>query len=157
MQMNKLIPALGWLIPGLYLSFAPWLALSNVMLALILVLFLLTFRSHLASLAQWPRPMYMLPALYAMVLMGVLYTTAPWTDVQLNVGKYAKFLYALVLWLMLTGRPKWQSRAMAGFSIGMLYVLAATWISEWVQLLITVLRQGLLVFQPASLVQFVRQ
>lgn len=132
--MNKLIPALGWLIPGLYLSFAPWLALSNVMLALILVLFLLTFRSHLASLAQWPRPMYMLLALYAMVLMGVLYTTAPWTDVQLNVGKYTKFLYALVLWLMLTGRPKWQSRAMAGFSIGMLYVLAATWISEWVQL-----------------------
>ncbi len=134
MQVSKLIPVLGWLIPGVYLSFAPWIALSNVMLALVLVLFLLTFRSHLVPPAQWPRPMYMLLALYAVVIVGILYTSAPWSGVQLNVGKYSKFVYALALWLMLTGRPMWQSRAMAAFSIGMLYVLAATWVSEWVQL-----------------------
>lgn len=134
MLSSKLILILGWLIPGLYLSFAPWMALSNVMLALIIVLFLLTFRKHLVPVDKWPVPMHLLLALYALVIVGIFYTSAPWSWVQVNLGKYSKFLYALMLWLILHKHPKWQNRAMSAFAVGMLYVLGATWISEWVQL-----------------------
>ena len=88
----SIVPALGWLIPLLYLTFSTALALSNLAMLLILVAFGLTFKTAYFEKSYWSQPAIWLLALYAMVLLGTLYTPAPWEWVAVNLGKYTKFL-----------------------------------------------------------------
>lgn len=129
--MRAIHTALSWLIPGLYLTFSTALALSNVLMALILIGFVLTFQKSHLSRSAWPVPAFWLMALYAMVLVGMLYTPAPWEWSSLNWGKYTKFVYAVVLMLLLYKRPEWQRRSLLAFELGMLFILASTWLNIW--------------------------
>ena len=122
---------MGWLIPGLYLTFSTALGLSNVFMLLILIGFVVTFNKGYLANERWPMPAVWLLALYAMVLIGMLYTPAPWEWSSLNWGKYTKFVYAIVLMLLLHGRPAWQRRSLLAFEIGMLFILVSTWLNIW--------------------------
>ncbi|WP_445780344.1 O-antigen ligase family protein [Shewanella sp.] len=130
--MSKLaLSALGWLIPGLYLTFSTALGLSNVFMLLILIGFVATANKGYLEKARWPMPAVWLLALYVMVLLGMLYTPAPWEWSSINWGKYTKFVYAIVLILLLHGRSGWQRRSLMAFEIGMLFILASTWLNIW--------------------------
>ena len=122
---------MGWLIPGLYLTFSTALGLSNVFMLLILIGFAVTFNKGYFAKERWPMPAVWLLALYAMVLVGMLYTPAPWEWSSINWGKYTKFVYAIVLMLLLYGRPDWQRRSLLAFEVGMLFILVSTWLNIW--------------------------
>ena len=127
----SLVPLIGWLIPGLYLTFSTALGLSNVFMLLTLIAFVLTFSKDVLASERWPLPAVWLLALYAMVLLGMLYTPAPWEWSAINWGKYTKFIYAIVLMLLLYRRPGWQRRSLLAFEIGMLFILVSTWLNIW--------------------------
>ena len=122
---------MGWLIPGLYLTFSTALGLSNVFMLLILIGFVVTFDKAYFAKERWPMPAVWLLALYSMVLVGMLYTPAPWEWSSLNWGKYTKFTYAVALMLLLYGRPDWQRRSLLAFEVGMLFILGSTWLNIW--------------------------
>ena len=122
---------MGWLIPGLYLTFSTALGLSNVFMLLIIIGFVVTFNKGYLANECWPMPAVWLLAMYAMVLVGMLYTPAPWEWSSINWGKYTKFIYAIVLMLLLYGRPDWQRRSLLAFEFGMLFILASTWLNIW--------------------------
>ena len=128
---NLALSILGWLIPGLYLTFSTALGLSNVLMLLILIGFVATANKGYLEKERWPMPAVWLLALYVMVLLGMLYTPAPWEWSSLNWGKYTKFVYAIVLILLLHGRSGWQRRSLMAFEIGMLFILASTWLNIW--------------------------
>jgi O-antigen ligase len=122
---------MGWLIPGLYLTFSTALGLSNVLMLLILIGFVATANKGYLEKERWPMPAVWLLVLYAMVSLGMLYTPAPWEWSSINWGKYTKFVYAIVLMLLLHGRADWQRRSLLAFEIGMLFILASTWLNIW--------------------------
>lgn len=98
---------------------------------LILIGFVATANKGYLEKERWPMPAVWLLALYAMVLLGMLYTPAPWEWSSLNWGKYTKFVYVIVLMLLLYGRTDWQRRSLLAFEIGMLFILASTWLNIW--------------------------
>jgi O-antigen ligase len=128
---QKTTVALGWLVPALFLLFPVAMALSNVVLLLVLIGFVVTFSSVYLNRDAWSWPAIWLMALFGMVLVGMLYTPAPWHWVSVNLGKYAKFTYAVVLMLLLARFPKWQQRALWAFVGALLFILASTWLNVW--------------------------
>ena len=48
-----------------------------------------------------------------------------------HLRKYARFLYAALLMMLLWERPHWQRAAMLGFVCAMMFVLASTWLNVW--------------------------
>ncbi len=128
---QKTTVALGWLVPALFLLFPVAMALSNVVLLLLLIGFVLTFSSVYLKRDAWSWPAIWLMALFGAVLVGMLYTPAPWHWVSVNLGKYAKFAYAVVLMLLLARFPQWQKRALWAFVGAMLFILASTWLNVW--------------------------
>lgn len=127
----KTTVAMGWLVPALFLSFPVAMGLSNVFLLLVLMGFAVTFSASYLKRDAWSWPAIWLMALFAMVLLGTLYTPAPWSWVSVNLGKYAKFVYAAVLMLLLARFPQWQKRALWAFVAAMLFVVASTWLNVW--------------------------
>lgn len=128
---QKTTGALGWLVPALFLLFPVAMALSNVVLLLVLIGFAVTFSSVYLKRDAWSWPAIWLMALFGMVLVGMLYTPAPWHWVSVNLGKYAKFAYAVVLMLLLARFPQWQKRALWAFVVAMLFIVASTWLNVW--------------------------
>jgi O-antigen ligase len=128
---QKTTVALGWLVPALFLLFPVAMALSNVVLLLVLIGFVATFSRVYLKREAWIWPAIWLAALFGTVLVGMLYTPAPWHWVSVNLGKYAKFVYAIVLMLLLVRFPQWQQRALWAFLAAMLFILASTWLNVW--------------------------
>lgn len=127
----RLFPALGWLIPAIYLTFTTAYALSNVFITLVLVVFLLTLDSQHLKADNWNWPAFWLLALWTMVLMGMLHTPAPWQWASVNLNKYSKLAFVVPILLLLYNRPDWQSRALRAFALGMTFVLLSTWLNIW--------------------------
>lgn len=125
------IAVLGFLIPVFFFFLPINVGLSNVILLLILVGFVITFNRDYFKRDSWSWPAIWLIALFAVVLVGVTYSPAPWSWVSINLSKYAKFVYAVALILLLMRFPKWQNRAMLGFVAAMFFVLISTWLNIW--------------------------
>lgn len=70
--------------------------------------------------------------LFALVLVGTLYTEAPDTVVWKHLYVYSKFPMMLVL-LTVFDDALWRSRAMAAFVIGSVITLLSTYANIWVQ------------------------
>lgn len=122
---------MGWLIPTLFLLFPLAMGLANAVLLLILIGFAATFHSCYLKREAWSWPSISLLALFGVVLIGTLYTSAPWHWVTVNLGKYAKFVYAVCLILLFIRYPAWQRRALWAFIAAMLFILASTWLNVW--------------------------
>jgi len=113
------------------LTFTTAYALSNVFLAITLVIFLVTLSGRYLDRDVWSWPAFWLLALWAMVLVGMTYTTAPWQWSSINLGKYSKLAYVLPIILLLYERPVWQTRSLNAFAIGMTFILVSTWLNIW--------------------------
>jgi O-antigen ligase len=129
--MKNIIIAMGFLIPALFFTFPLVMGLSNVFLLLVLICFCLTFTSSYLKKEVWSWPGIWLLCLFGVILIGTLYTPAPWGWASVNLGKYAKFIYAAALMLLFIRFPEWQKRALWAFVAAMLFILASTWINVW--------------------------
>jgi O-antigen ligase len=130
-QRDRLFWMFAWVLPALYFLFPTVMVLSNVMMLLVLVGFALTMSKNDLAAQYWSWPARWLLAMVGMVLIGIFYTTAPWSWVEVNLGKYAKFVYAVVLMLLFSQQPVLQKRTLAAFVVAMLFILISTWLNVW--------------------------
>ena len=119
---------------ALFFAFPMALGAANTLLLVILLCWLLAghFRQRWAAIRHNPitTPMLML---YGLILAGTLYTTAPPLDAWNHLGKYSKFLFALVL-LSLLGEARWRQRCWHAFIAAMLITLASSYANIWFDL-----------------------
>lgn len=121
----------GWSLTATYLLFAPWPAMANVALLLALICSLFMLRpAQFVGLQRLP-PAWFMAGLFGLVVLGLLYTPAPWSWASLNLAKYAKLAYALVILLLLLQVPQWQRWALRAYVVAMLFVLVSTWLNVW--------------------------
>jgi O-antigen ligase len=129
MNYNK---ATAVLLPLLFLLFPIVLQLSNVVLLVLIIIFLLT----LAKVEAWGplkelRIIWILLMFYGVVLIGVAYTPATNNWVGLHLSKYARVLYAVIIIALLWQNRKTQANTLKAFEIAMLFILASTWLNIW--------------------------
>lgn len=130
-MIDRIYMSLGWLIAALYLTFPKAYALSNILLALLVLMFVLTFRREHFTRAKWTPTLLLMLALYVWMMTGLIYTPAPWEWVSRDLGKVTYFLYVLPVGLLLMGQPLWQKRALNAFMLGMGFVMVSTWLNIW--------------------------
>lgn len=120
------------LFAALFFLFPTLLALSNVALLLLLCTFILTCRGQgYGSTAAGTPALWVLLALYGMVLTGITYTSGTSDWVLVHLSKYAKFAYAAILILLLAGQPKIQRVALNAFVAALFFILLSTWLNVW--------------------------
>lgn len=66
-----------------------------------------------------------------MVLIGVFYSPASWEWTSVNLGKYTKFIYVIILMMLFLRFPEYQKRAMVAFALAMLFIVFSTWLNVW--------------------------
>ena len=125
----------NWLLSlfaAFYFLFPTVLPLAQVALLLIILMGLFRFRNGSYWTIYKNTPvLWALGALYAVILIGCLFTPASSDWIFLHLGKYAKFIYAIVLVLLLTDQDKWQRVAFNAFVAAMLFILISTWLNVW--------------------------
>jgi len=121
-----------FLFSALYLLFPTVLPLAHVALLLIILtgLFGCRGRDYWTIFKNTP-VLWAFGALYAVILLGSFFSSASSNWIFLHLGKYAKFIYAIVLVLLLTGQDKWQRFAFNAFIAAMLFILLSTWLNVW--------------------------
>lgn len=132
LSSRKMETWLGALFAALFFLFPTVLALSNIPLLLLLVTFILTCRGkgYRAIFAGTP-VVWVFIALYGLVLAGAIYTSGMQEWTLLHLSKYAKFIYAAILILLLTGQPKIQKVALNAFVAALFFILISTWLNVW--------------------------
>jgi O-antigen ligase len=127
-QLAKTLPILAVLI---FLTFPVTMAPVNVLLLLFLVgwIFSGQYRERWLDIRANPAALMAL-AMYAVILLGVTYTTAPAKDISLHLTKYYKLLLVPLLFSVLGDRA-WQQRCMQAFAAAMLFILISTWLNVW--------------------------
>lgn len=134
MISRKIIGALAWIFPLFYFFLPIRMSIASLVLLFILIGFFIVFTKKRYFFEIWNEPASWLSILFFWILVGVLYSSAPWSWVSLNLSKYAKFLYAVALILLLISFPQWQKRSLVGFSLAMFLTLILTLINAWVGL-----------------------
>ena len=71
--------------------------------------------------------------LYALLLLGAIYSTGTWTEVFYSLGKYSKLVYFIVA-LSLIDDNRWRDRCLNAFVAAMLITLASTYANIWIDL-----------------------
>ena len=123
---------LALLVVVLYFAFPTMLGLANLAMVLLLVTGLYLLRHAEARKALLHNPVvWVLVSLYALTLLGALYTPADGKWVSLHLSKYAKLLYAAMLIALLAGKGNLQKVALNAFMAAMLVTLASTWLNVW--------------------------
>jgi len=125
----------GWLIfciAGLYLLFPTLTNASNVFLLFLLLTLpvLLWSAERRRALAREPL-VWLLLALYGLVLLGVVYTSADQEWITEHLRKYARLLFAVMLIAVLLREPGLQRVALWAFWLAMGFTLLATWLNVW--------------------------
>lgn len=125
------LQASAFVFVGLFLAFPLSLAL---MMAVLLVLWVLggQCRDAMSSLRANPGALAVL-ALWSVIVLGVLWMPAPWDDVPLHLSKYSKLLFVVALMTVVVGADTYR-RALLGFVVAMLFILASTWLNIWMVL-----------------------
>ncbi len=120
-----------WAGVALFFAFPLSLALGNVLMLVLLLLWLVAgrHRERLLPLARNPVVVLAL-ALYALMLLGSLYTVAPASDVALHLKKYAKLL-VLVALVGVLGDETVRRRCLGAFGAAMAFILVSTYLNIW--------------------------
>ena len=128
-----LTAALGVLVLA-YFAFPVAMGLGYVSMALAFVLGLLAWKS-LRTDAQLLRSPLVISALglYALMLVGWIYTSAPMEDIRLHFSKYAKLLLVPVFILLLQDE-KWRQRCVYAFMAAMGFILVSAYANIFFQL-----------------------
>jgi len=123
---------LAFLFGALFLLFPIAAALSNVVLLLILITWLVTLKGQgYGDIFKSTPVLWFLSALYFVVLLGVTFTSSEWKWTSLHLSKYARFFYAIVIIFLLTRREHIQKYAFNGFVMAMMITLSSTWLNIW--------------------------
>lgn len=123
---------LAFLFAAMFFLFPTVLSLSHVALLLILITALVRFRgANYGYIVKSTPVLWVLSALYAVVLGGSFFTPSSSDWIFLHLAKYAKLIYAVVLILLLTGQEKLQRIAFNAFIVAMLFILLSTWLNVW--------------------------
>lgn len=126
---------LAFLLAALFFLFPTVLSLSNVALLLLIVTFFTTCRGKAYGRIFSTTPvLWVLMALYGVILLGSVYTTSATEFVLLHLEKYAKFIYATIIIFLLTGRENLQKIALNAFIAAMIFILVSTWLNVWLLL-----------------------
>lgn len=127
--------AAKWCLVPAFLAFPISHSLASAFMLLILALWLLSgrWRERWLNLCKTP-VFWSAMALYAMILLGVLYTVAPQADWQLHLEKYLK-IALIAVWLSLfIDAPRHRTLALNAFVVAMLFIVVSTWLNIWFQL-----------------------
>jgi O-antigen ligase len=122
-----------WAAVALLLGAPTSIALVNIAVLLILVCWPLSGRyaGKWALIRQhpitWPSLL-----LFALVLVGILYTDAPRSTIGSHLYVYSKFPMMLML-ITLLHEPRWQSRALVAFAVGSMITLVSTYANIWIE------------------------
>ena len=122
-----MLRAAQWSLVAGFLLFPAAFALGNTAILLAFLLSLAAGACH----KRW-NAIRMMPAiwwalgLYAMVLLGALYTSAPAADIKLHLSKYSKLLLVPVLLPLLIEQP-WRQRCMDAYMVAMGGVLLSVY------------------------------
>ena len=123
-----------WALVAGFLFFPVFLALGNIAIALAAVLTLLAggWRQRWQQIGSTPLLWWAL-GLYGCVLLGVAYSPAPWTDMQVHLSKYGKLLVLPLFWPLLQ-EAHWRQRCTNAFAAAMVFILLSVYASIWWQL-----------------------
>ena len=126
------VPWRAYLLAALYFLFPIALGVSNLVLLVLLLLWLASWR-HRETWALMRRTpiIWWLAGLYLLVLLGLTYTSATSEWTTLHLSKYARLLYAVALIGLLWQDERAQKLALRGFVAAMLITLASTWLNVW--------------------------
>jgi hypothetical protein len=129
--MSKLAKTLPILVTLIFLAFPTTMAPVNVLLMLFLIFWILSghYRERWAAIQANPVNVMAL-LVYAVIAVGVTYTSAPAKDISLHLTKYYKLLLVPLIFSVLDDRV-WQQRCMQAFCAGMLFILVSTWLNVW--------------------------
>lgn len=132
---NRCNTAAQWTLVAACGTFPVALGLANALMLLSVLLWCLGghWAARWQAIARNPVAWLVL-ALYGLMWVGVLYTTAPADDWQLHLKKYSK-LPMVAVWLTLL----WQAagirrHALNVFGVAMAFTAASTWLNVWFQL-----------------------
>lgn len=130
----KLLLAANWTLVSVFLFFPVIFALGNVLIAVALVLSLAAgnYRARWGQLQHMP-VVWWATGLYALVLLGTLYTPAPVADIQMHLSKYSKLLWVPVL-LSLLPDAQWRRRCLLAFMAAMGFILLSAFANVFWQL-----------------------
>lgn len=123
------------LIASLFFLFPIALELSNVLMLCLIIVWIFTLRSpDVRAYIFQSKIIWLLGALYALVLLGTIYTPADAHWISLHLRKYARLFYAIVIICLLMGNEQAQRWAFNGFVAAMLFTLTSTWLNVWLLL-----------------------
>lgn len=133
-QSSKCLTAALSVLVLAYFAFPIAMGLGYVSMALAFVLGLLAWKSlrEDAPLLRSPLVISAL-GLYALMLLGWMYTPAPLEDVRLHFSKYAKLLLVPVFILLLQDE-KWRQRCVYAFMAAMGLILVSAYANIFFQL-----------------------
>lgn len=117
---------------GVYFFFPISLALGNIFIALTLLFWVLAgqYKKRWTDISDHPLT-YPALGMFALVLLGTLYSKAPTLLALESVGKYTKFLF-IPLTLSLLTQPVWIDRSKNAFMAAMFITLVSTYAGIWV-------------------------
>ena len=111
----------------------PWtLAGANITLLCLVLAWVLggAWRQHW-EVARDNAVTFPLLALYGLILLGALYTTAPWRVVLDHWLKYDKLLLMVMAISLMARDEKTRERCWTAFTIAALFTLASSYLSIW--------------------------
>ena len=119
----------------LFLSFPTSLGVANFLAPLLFFALALRLdkKVSLDIFKQLPS-LWVLSAIFFMIAMGSIYSTAGWSWISLHFSKYAKIVYAITIALYLAKNENLQRLAIRAFILAMLFILASTYLNIWFQL-----------------------
>lgn len=126
--------AQGFLIAA-FLFFPTAMGLGNVVmiLAFLLGIFALWLDRKTAGDLLFNPAIICALGLYALIMLGSIYTEAPSADMWLHWKKYSKLLY-IPIFVFLLRDPMWQQRALTAFMLAMGFILCSVYLNVFIQL-----------------------
>ncbi len=120
------------LLVGAYFFFPISNAAANVLMLVCCLLWLVPGRHAERWKAVSANPgAWMALGLYALMLVGVAYTTGSGDEIRQHLVKYFKLVFmAIVMGVFMA--EVWQRRAWWAFTAALLFILASTWANIWI-------------------------
>lgn len=123
---------LAFLFAAMFFLFPTVLPLAHVALLLIIIAALVGFRgNNYWNIFKSTPVLWILSALYVVVIAGSFFTPSSSDWIVQHILKYTKFIYAIILTLVLTGQERLKRNAFNAFIAAMLFILSSTWLNVW--------------------------